>query len=91
MGSTAWQEARRVAGYLSKYVTKTFDCNVRGLHRYEVAQGFQPAVTRLQGRTAAEVLSRASERMGGRPDIAWSLAEVLDCQGPPAVWFAWAA
>lgn len=36
-------EARRAAGYLSKYVGKSFDAaRVPGLHRYEVAEGFQP-------------------------------------------------
>ncbi|MDQ3610678.1 MAG: hypothetical protein M4D85_03550 [Actinomycetota bacterium] len=51
VGATSWHEARRAAGYLSKYVSKTFGTDLRGLHRYEVAHGFQPAVTRLAGRT----------------------------------------
>ncbi len=55
VGSTSWHEARRAAGYLSKYVTKAFDAHVPGLHRYEVAQGFKPRVTRLEGRSSAEV------------------------------------
>jgi hypothetical protein len=44
VGSTSLQEARKAAGYLSKYVTKSFDSDASSragrLHRYDVAQGF---------------------------------------------------
>ncbi|WP_343907288.1 rolling circle replication-associated protein [Nocardioides aquiterrae] len=94
VGSTSLHEARRAAGYLSKYVTKAFaDTEAErslGLHRYEVAQGFQPPVVRLTGRSSREVLYQAVERMGGAlPAISWSSADAEDWQGPPAVWFAW--
>ncbi len=43
VGSTKVDEARQAARYLSKYVGKAFDeRRVPGLHRYDVAQGFQP-------------------------------------------------
>ena len=90
VGSTTWHEARRAAGYLSKYVTKSFDQDLGGLHRYEVGQGFQPAVTRFRGSTAAAVLSQAVATMGGSPEVRWQSWDVEDWQGPPAVWFAWA-
>jgi len=93
VGSTSLHEARRAAGYLSKYVTKSFESGPRerlaGLHRYEVAQGFQPKVMRFEGRSSAEVLSKAEALMAGSPALSWSSAEVEDWQGPPAVWFAW--
>lgn len=94
VGSTSLHEARRTAGYLSKYVTKTFAAGVAerlaGMHRYEVAQGFQPPVVRLSGVSADDVFFQAVERMGGvLPAISWSSAENEDWQGPPAVWFAW--
>lgn len=94
VGSTSLHEARRAAGYLSKYVTKAFaDTEAEralGLHRYEVGQGFQPPVVRLTGVSSEDVLNQAIERMGGvLPSISWSSAAVEDWQGPPAVWFAW--
>jgi hypothetical protein len=89
VGSTSLHEARKVAGYLSKYVTKNFEEDLGGLHRYEVAQGFQPAVTRFEGRSSAAVLNRACEVMRSAPSTRWSSADVEDWQGPPAVWFAW--
>ncbi len=80
------------AGYLAKYVGKAFDeRRVPGLHRYDVAQGFQPDRVRLYGRTADEVLAVASERMRSEPARVWSSGEALDWQGPPAVWASWAA
>ena len=52
------------AGYLSKYVTKSFEddecARVPGLHRYEVAEGFQPRSMRLPGRSAGEVIAQAA-------------------------------
>jgi len=94
VGSTSLQEARRAAGYLSKYVSKSFEddpAHTRklGLHRYEVAQGFQPEVKRLRGRTADGVLAAAVQLMGAGPSVRWSSSEVDDWQGPPAVWAAW--
>ncbi len=38
-----------------------------GLHRYEVAQGFQPDVMRFAGRSPAEVLVAAVAVMGAQP------------------------
>lgn len=92
VGSTAWDESRRAAGYLSKYVSKAFDEPVFGRHRYDLAQGFQPAKQRLEGRSSEDVLGQAVRLMGGRePSMRWSSADKTDWQAPPAVWFAWAA
>lgn len=90
VGARSWQEARRAAGYLSKYLTKAFDRELGGLHRYEVAEGFQPAVQRLSGRSAGSVLAQACEVMRAQPEARWSSADSPGWQGPPAVWFAWA-
>lgn len=94
VGSTRLSEARRAAGYLSKYVAKSFadDESSRALrlHRYEVAQGFQPSVVRLTGASADDVLDQAVGRMQGLlPAQSWNSAQVEGWQGPPAVWFAW--
>jgi hypothetical protein len=92
VGSTTLDESRQAARYLSKYVGKAFDeRRVPGLHRYEVAQGFQPDRVRLYGRTADEVLTVANRQMGSEPAYLWSSTEALDWQGPPAVWASWAA
>lgn len=90
VGSTSWHEARRAAGYLSKYVSKTFDTDMAGLHRYEVAQGFQPSVQRISGRSLDAVLADAVEVMSDAPERSWSSAEREGWQGPPAVHFQWA-
>lgn len=89
VGSTTRHEARTAAGYLSKYVTKSFDTDLRGMHRYDVAQGFQPVAQRIEGRSPDEVLDRACSVMRAQPAVRWSSADSADWVGPPAVWFAW--
>ena len=94
VGSTSLHESRRAAGYLSKYVTKTFAEGEaersKGLHRYEVAQNFAPPRQRFTGTSSRQVLHEAVASMGGvLPSVSWSSAEVEGWQGPPAVWFAW--
>lgn len=94
VGSGRRGEARAAAGYLSKYVTKSFEqdqtARVLGLHRYEVAEGFQPERVLVRGCSAASVIAQAAGQMGGEPAIFWSSPQKDDWQGPPAVWVAWA-
>lgn len=84
-------EARKAAGYLSKYVAKSFDDHDRpaGLHRFDVAQRYQPCRVRVVGRSAEDVIGQACERLGARPELRWSSAEVPDWPGAPAVWAQW--
>jgi len=89
VGSGALAEARLAARYLSKYVSKTFDTDLSGRHRYECAQGFGPQATALRGRTAAEVFARACELMGAQPEHVWNSDEVEDWRGAPAMWLTW--
>lgn len=92
VGSGKLGEARRAAGYLSKYVAKTFtDPQFRdlGRHRYDVAQGFQPVALHLTGSSAADVLGQASDFLGSVPEQRWSSAEVEDWAGAPAIWAQW--
>lgn len=51
VGSGALGEARKAAGYLSKYVAKSFDDPnfMSGLHCYDLAQGFTPKVEYILG------------------------------------------
>lgn len=94
VGSTNLSEARRAAGYLSKYVAKSFaDPTVRvmGLHRYDIAQGFRPRPVALSGPTVEDVLAQASTALGSSPTVEWSSSSttVEDWQGPPAIWAQW--
>jgi hypothetical protein len=91
VGSGLIAEARRVAGYLCKYVGKEFDDERRasGLHRYEVAQGFQPQTVTFTGRTDDEVVEQAAAQMGEAPGTVWRSSSVEGWHGPPAVWVAW--
>lgn len=92
VGSGRVGEARKAAGYISKYVTKSFGESDRpaGLHRYDLAQGFQPAFTRVTGRSADDVMGQASERFGSVPSYRWSSAEVPNWRGGVAIWAQWA-
>jgi hypothetical protein len=92
VGSGAWEEARRAAGYLSKYVGKAFDDErIAGRHRYDVAQRFQPNAVQVWGRTEQEAVQAACEQFGGRlPVRAWSSASVEGWEAPPALWLQWA-
>lgn len=92
VGSGPLSEARRAAGYLSKYVSKSFTDprpRVLGRHRYDVAQGFQPAKVTLHGRSPDDVLGQASATFGQEPALVWSSTEVEDWAGPPAIWAQW--
>lgn len=92
MGSGALAESRKAAGYLSKYVAKTFTENrdrLPGGHRYDVAQGFQPRKVSMFGRSADDVLDQASDVFGMAPATRWSSSEVEDWAGPPAIWAQW--
>jgi hypothetical protein len=96
VGSGPVAEARKAAGYLSKYVSKTFNENgdgvlrPKGMHRFDVAQGFKPGAMRLHGATAAAVVGEASELMGAQPAVSWSSDQVPEWQGPPSIWVQWA-
>lgn len=92
IGTGALGEARIASRYLSKYVTKTFDdptVRVPGMHRYEVAQGFQPKAVKLYGPTADAVLDQASVLFGVAPAVRWNSDEVEEWAGPPAIWAQW--
>lgn len=92
VGSGKLSEARAAAGYLSKYTAKTFmdpATRVLGRHRYDVAEGFQPEVFALWGKSAGDVLAQASIVLDGPPTAEWSSASMADWSGPPAVWAQW--
>lgn len=92
VGSGTLGEARRAAGYLSKYVAKSFgdDDRPAGLHRYDLAQGFAPKAVRLQGGSPNSVLGKASALLGAEPSRLWSSAQSEDWSGAAAIWAQWA-
>jgi hypothetical protein len=91
VGSDARAEARLAARYLARYVGRQLDegGRVPGLHRYEVAQGFQPAKVECYGRSAEDVIERASGYMGSPPERVWLSSSVEGWRGPPACWAQW--
>ncbi|KQP24386.1 hypothetical protein ASF38_16150 [Aeromicrobium sp. Leaf272] len=92
VGSGRLSEARVAANYLSKYVAKSFDDDrdrVSGLHRYDLAQGFQPVAISIGGRSAADVLAQASRHLDASPAQVWNSDEAESWDGPPAVWAQW--
>lgn len=90
VGAGARAEARIAGGYLAKYVSKSFDTpRVPGLHRYEVAQGFQPVSVEYLGRSPNEVIELASEHLGTAPQRVWLSSSTEGWHGPPACWAQW--
>ncbi|MDP9261069.1 MAG: hypothetical protein M3O89_03765 [Actinomycetota bacterium] len=91
VGSGALAEARLAARYLGRYVGREVEDERRlaGLHRYEVAQGFQPAKVECYGRSAEHVIARASAYMGAEPERVWLSSAEEGWRGPPACWAQW--
>ena len=90
-GSGTLGEARLAARYLAKYVGKDLgEGEASGLHRYEVAQGFQPRSLSLDGQTADEVLGWAEAVMDRPAAYLWRSRDEEGWAGPPAVWASWA-
>jgi hypothetical protein len=91
VGSGALGEARLAARYLARYVGRDAEDERRlaGLHRYEVAQGFQPAKIECYGSSAEDVIERASGYMGSAPERVWLSSSVEGWRGPPACWAQW--
>lgn len=89
-GAPEIEASRVAAGYLSKYLSKTFDRpDLGGLHRYEVAQGFQPRAIEFIGTHEGQVLDAGCEVMGSRPSFRWSSDDADDWQAPPTRTYQW--
>lgn len=88
--ASALARARIAAAYLGKYVSKALDRS-GGLHRYEVAEGFQPRRLRFFADTMEVALQFCVELRGGAiPQFSLS-DEWEGWEGPPTVWMQWAA
>jgi hypothetical protein len=81
--------ARKAAAYATKYVTKAFERAMPGRHRYEVAQGFQPAVVKRQGFGTLES-AIADVADGHAQQIVYAVHSdgLEDYSGPPFLWVA---
>ena len=73
VGSGALEEARKAAGYLSKYVGKAIDVHrLPTRHRYEVAEGFQPAEVAVRGKPErAAATGGAADGWSASSDLAF--------------------
>ncbi len=92
VGSGALEEARLAAGYLAKYVSKSIgDERVPRLHRYEVAQGFQPETVAAAGESEDGGDRAGVGADGARAGAAVALvASRRAGEASPAYWCAWA-
>jgi hypothetical protein len=89
--SSGTAEARVAAKYASKYVAKDVE-SLGGLHRYEVAQGFQPERFPLGAKSddeARDLLVR-DWFSGEEPEVSWRSADKAEHIGPPMLWYQWA-
>jgi hypothetical protein len=92
VGSTGLDEARRAGGYMAKYIGKDFDHeHLSGLHRYEVAENFQPRREVVGGPTLGQAVERACEIMGAPPVTFSTSDQWQDWAGPSAVALSWAS
>jgi hypothetical protein len=90
VGSGSLEEARVSARYLAKYAGKAVGVQGSpGLHRYEVAQGFQPRSIYCDGATLEDVIGQASGFMGRAPSHVWHSSGEAGWDRPPMCWFAW--
>jgi len=86
--ASALARARVAAAYLGKYVAKGFETS-GGLHRYEVAQGFQPERWRFFAETREDAVNLCVNlRDGAIPNFSAS-DEWEGWQGPPTLWMQW--
>jgi len=90
-GAGGLQEARATARYLAKYVSKDLGTAAAGLHRYEVAQGFQPRRMTYTASDPYSALAAMSQHMASQPEHVWWSDDAEEWHGPPAVWASWAA
>lgn len=83
--------ARRIAGYLAKYIGKDLGAGLElGQHAYEVRQGFQPRVIRLRSWDRVTLWRGIIAQAGGElPSYQWQSSQSDDWRGPPVGFMAW--
>jgi hypothetical protein len=89
-GRAKGEAMRRVAGYVAKYVSKTYEDGGAGRHRYEVGQGCQPVSLELEASRPGTFARLASLHFGGHPpSSSWSSSSQEHWDGPPVEVFQW--
>lgn len=81
--------ARAAARYVAKYVGKDIEGMASSVHRYEVAQGFQPRVVRLYASSFAELLREPHVVERDRPSYIWQSIGEPSFTGPPVAFASW--
>jgi hypothetical protein len=80
---------RAAAGYVAKYVGKSYEDGSAGRHRYECAEGFQPEAVHIFAPTMGDWVSEALYVMGGEvPATSWR-SDPATWRGPPAIAIGW--
>lgn len=86
-GGSGRDAARAAARYVAKYAGKDVEGMPGAVHRYEVAQGFQPNVVRLYGLRLADVMRETGEQ--NPPRYVWQSIGEPDHRGPPVAFASW--
>jgi hypothetical protein len=91
VGSGTLDQARVAARYLSKYLVKDMQAlQGSGLHRYEVAQGFQPTSVGVHTYFLDDAIREASELVGGEePAYLWRVGSDPESGKPAMAWASW--
>jgi len=90
LGEGSAAEARNAARYMAKYIRKATDEDrIPGMHRYEVAQDFQPKPVFLRASSEFDAVRAASQKMGGSPAVHWRGFDDPEWSGPIVAWMAW--
>lgn len=83
---TKRQRSSRLAHYLAKYIAKDLEIDHEmGMHRYEVAQGFEVEIERQSFATLEEAVEWLRSYKGEDFKETWSYREDVDWEAPP-VW-----
>ena len=77
------ERSRRLASYLTKYITKAFDGHQKGDRRYEVARGYEGEVRSRTFASFREVLDWLQHFGLEQYELVWSDYEAEDWLGPP--------
>lgn len=81
-GECAHVGANRAAGYLAKYVGKTFEHSEFGRHRYERARGFDVSSYQLRRKNFDDGQRYAEALFLAAPEYVWNSEQCAEWRGP---------